>query len=124
MTATDTVIPARSTRHQGQRPAVAEAAAAASDTPTTSPPAVNILPTDPHPTPGWRRRGTRLPLRLAAVALAAAVAVALTTLGFTVPDHAEVTTLHGPALTAAVVGMSSAVLGFLLTFLAAVRSDR
>jgi hypothetical protein len=118
MTATDTVIPGRSTHHQDQRPAAA-------DTTTKSPsPAVDSLHTRPAPAPGPGPRGTRLPLGLAAAVLAAAVAVALTTLVSTVPDQAEVTVVHGPTLTAGIVGMSSAVLGLILTVLVAIRSDR
>jgi len=74
--------------------------------------------------PAYRsRRRPASPLGLAATTLAVVVAAAVTTLGFTVPDEAEITVLEGPALVAGAVGMAAGVIGFLLAYIAAVQSQ-
>jgi len=48
---------------------------------------------------------------------------AVTSLVLTVPDGASITASEGPSLAAGVVGMSAGVIGFLLAYIAAVKSQ-
>ena len=70
------------------------------------------------------RRLTDVLLHLAALTMAVIVALALATLGVTLPGEGEITAVEGPALAAGIVGMSSAVIGLILGYIAAVRSER